>query len=120
MLPGLHCSPRFQLRRRSGRPLNASSLGASMNRQWKALGLSFLLPGAGLWYLGWRWSAVANLVVVVVALVALRALLPDGLFGEHFQLIYSPLQSGSAGLAYGAAIGYPLAEGGSACSDAGT
>jgi hypothetical protein len=64
-----------------------------------AFTLSFFLPGAGLWYLGWRQWAVANLLVVL-AIGAVAALaLPEGVFDRNIRLLATACSGGSGGLA---------------------
>ena len=67
--------------------------------KWLTLGLNFLLPGAGLAYLGyWRGGLVNLAVALVVILVATLALSPETLLEYR-----SMIGSGIAGLSIGAA-----------------
>lgn len=69
-----------------------------MKRSTKAATLSFLLPGAGLWYLGESAHAIINFAVAIV-LAALA------LFSSHEHLHYALLAiaAGSSGYAHAAA-----------------
>ena len=70
-----------------------------MKKPFVAFLLSFLLPGAGLAYLGkWKWAMI-NLLVVLAIGVVLSLVLPDQIFERYAQLIAIGCSSGSAGLA---------------------
>ena len=61
--------------------------------------LSFLLPGAGLWYLGkWKWGFV-NLGVVLTLGVILSLALPDDTFSKVTRWVAMGCAGGSGGLA---------------------
>jgi hypothetical protein len=61
--------------------------------------LSFLLPGAGLWYLGkWAWGFANLAVVLVIGLIAALALSEEAL-AEYARVIAVACAGGSAGLA---------------------
>jgi hypothetical protein len=68
-----------------------------MKRSTKASLLSLILPGAGLWYCGWRKLAIANfLLAAVVPIVGLTT----DFFSEHIQWIFLAVAAGSAGIAH--------------------
>ena len=68
-----------------------------MKRSTKASLLSFVLPGAGLWYCGWRKSAIVNfLLAAVVPIVGLTT----DFLSEHIQWIFLAVAAGSAGIAH--------------------
>ena len=61
--------------------------------------LSFLLPGAGLWYLGkWKWGFV-NLGIVLALGAILSLSLPDDIFFKVIRWVAIGCSGGSAGLA---------------------
>lgn len=53
-----------------------------MKRPWLAFLLSFLLAGAGLWYLGRLWSGVINLLLVIAIGVGCVLFMPEAMFDE--------------------------------------
>jgi len=68
-----------------------------MKRSAKAAILSFILPGAGLWYSGWRKSAVVNfLLAAAIPVVGLTT----GFLDEHIQWVFLAVAAGSAGIAH--------------------
>lgn len=71
--------------------------GVAMKRSTKASLLSFVLPGAGLWYCGWKKSAIVNLVLAVA--IPLVGLTTD-FFSEHIQWVLLAVAAGSAGIAH--------------------
>ena len=61
--------------------------------------LSFLLPGAGLWYLGkWKWGLI-NLGVVLALGLVLSLALPGDVFVKVSRWVAIGCAGGSAGLA---------------------
>ncbi|HMX43064.1 MAG TPA: hypothetical protein PKB12_05040 [Elusimicrobiota bacterium] len=70
-----------------------------MKKPWLAFTLSFLLPGAGLAYLGkWKWAAV-NLGFVLSIGVLSGMFLSEDLLNHYARFIAIGLGAGSAGLA---------------------
>ena len=70
--------------------------------KWLAMGLNFLLPGAGLAYLGlWR-GALVNLAVALAVFATVSALLSPAALGEFGPMIGSGVAGGSLGVAYAA------------------
>lgn len=70
-----------------------------MKKPWLAFTLSFLLPGAGLAYLGkWGWGLV-NLLAVLAIGVGLALLLPAATFHHFIRLVGYGCAGGSGGLA---------------------
>jgi TM2 domain-containing membrane protein YozV len=70
-----------------------------MKKPFVAFLLSFLLPGAGLAYLGkWKW-AIFNLLAVLAIGVLFALALPDQVFEQYSHLIAVGCSSGSAALA---------------------
>ena len=68
-----------------------------MKRSTKASLLSFFLPGAGLWYCGWRkWAVVNFLLAAAIPIVGLTT----GFFSEHIQWVFLAVAAGSAGIAH--------------------
>ncbi len=68
-----------------------------MKRSTKASLLSFVLPGAGLWYCGWRKSAIVNFVLAAaIPIVGLTT----GFFSEHIPWVFLAVAAGSAGIAH--------------------
>lgn len=64
-----------------------------------AFTLSFLLPGAGLGYLGlWGWG-VLNFVLVLGVGVVAEFVLPEKVFDKNIGLIGAACSGGSGGLA---------------------
>ncbi len=68
-----------------------------MKRSTKASLLSFVLPGAGLWYCGWRKSAIVNFMLA--AAIPIAGLTTD-FFSEYFQWVLLAVAAGSAGIAH--------------------
>jgi TM2 domain-containing membrane protein YozV len=72
-------------------------------KPWMAFVLSFLIPGAGLAYLGkWGWAAV-NLTVVV-AIGAMGAMLFPQEFSDYVHYPAVLFAAASAGLAHAVAL----------------
>ena len=70
-----------------------------MKRPTLAFTLSFLLPGAGLAYLGkWKWG-VLNLGIVLLIGAVAAFFLSDDAFGRYIRYIGIGCSSGSGGLA---------------------
>jgi hypothetical protein len=70
-----------------------------MKKPFLAFILSFLLPGAGLAYLGkWKW-AIVNLVVVFGIGVALVFALSEEVYDHYIRFIAMGCAGGSGGLA---------------------
>jgi len=70
-----------------------------MKKPWVAFLLSFLLPGAGLAYLGkWNW-AITNLAVVLLVGGLAAFFLPDDIFDRYFRYVAFGFAGGSGGLA---------------------
>ena len=70
-----------------------------MKKPFVAFLLSFLLPGAGLAYIGnWKW-AVINLVVVLLVGVLTALLLPQEIFDKYIRYVAFGCAGGSGGLA---------------------
>jgi hypothetical protein len=65
--------------------------------------LSFILPGAGLWYAGRRGMAIANLVVATLALTACW-LAGSGAVIDHIHYVALVIAAASAGLAHAVAM----------------
>jgi hypothetical protein len=66
--------------------------------------LSFLLPGAGLAYLGkWKW-AVINLAVVLLVGILAAFLLPEDIFDRYIRYVAIGCSGGSGGLAQQLAV----------------
>lgn len=64
-----------------------------------AFALSFILPGAGLWYLGkWKWGFM-NLGIVLTIGITLSFALPDDTFFKVIRWVAIGCAGGSAGLA---------------------
>ena len=69
-----------------------------MSRSTVAAVLSFVVPGAGLWYLGHRLKAEVNfLVAVVLTVVATMSSY------EHVHYVFLAIAAGSAGYAHAVA-----------------
>jgi hypothetical protein len=70
-----------------------------LKKPWLAFTLSFLLPGAGLVYLGkWKWGII-NLVSVLGIGVVMTFLLPDDMFEKIINPVAAGLGVASGGLA---------------------
>ncbi|HIE96519.1 MAG TPA: hypothetical protein EYG03_22000 [Planctomycetes bacterium] len=69
-----------------------------MSRSTIAAVLSFVIPGAGLWYLGNRGGAVLNLAAAVLLTV-----LGTVSQREHVHYLFLAIAAGSAGYAHAAA-----------------
>ena len=70
-----------------------------MKKPWLAFVLSFLVPGAGLMYLG-RWAAgLVNLALVTAIMVGV-ALVQQEAFFSYAHYLALTLAAGSAGLAH--------------------
>jgi hypothetical protein len=70
-----------------------------MKKPWVALLLSFLIPGAGLAYLGkWKW-AIINLAVVLLVGILAAFLLPDDIFDRYIRYVGYGCSGGSGALA---------------------
>jgi hypothetical protein len=68
-----------------------------MKHSTKAALLNLILPGAGLWYCGWRKVAIANFVIATaIPIVGLTT----EFFSEHIQWVVLATVAGSAGLAH--------------------
>jgi len=75
-----------------------------MKKPLVAFLLSFLLPGAGLAYLGkWKW-AIFNFVVVLLVGVLAAFLLPEDTFDRYMRFIAFGCSGGSGGLAQQLAV----------------
>lgn len=68
-----------------------------MRKATKASVLSFILPGAGLWYCNYRKLAIANLLLAIA--VPVIGSLTEFL-SEHIQWLILAIAAGSAGLAH--------------------
>lgn len=64
-----------------------------------AFALNFLLPGAGLWYLGWPGWGLVNFAGVLAVGVMAALALPDDVFDRHRGLLSAAIAGGSGGLA---------------------
>jgi hypothetical protein len=73
-----------------------------MNDSRVAAVLSFVVPGAGLWYAGYRWWAALNLAAAL--LIALLGIMfaPD-FFSEYAHYVVLAIAAASAGIAHAAA-----------------
>jgi hypothetical protein len=70
-----------------------------LKKPWLAFTLSFLLPGAGLAYLGrWKWAAI-NLAFVLSIGVLGEMFLSEDFLNHYARFIAIGLGAGSAGLA---------------------
>lgn len=80
-----------------------SSSAAEGDRRMKspflASTLSFFLVGSGLWYLGWRRWAVANLLVVLAIGITAALAFPEDVFDRNIGLLGATCGGGSDGLA---------------------
>ena len=75
-----------------------------MKKPFVAFLLSFLLPGAGLAYLGkWKW-AIINFILVLLVGVLAAFLLPDDIFDRYIRFIALGCSGGSGGLAQQLAV----------------
>jgi hypothetical protein len=70
-----------------------------MKSPFLAFVLSFFVPGAGLWYLGWRGWAVVNLLAVIAVGVIAALALPEDVFDRNAGALSAALSGGSGGLA---------------------
>jgi len=68
-----------------------------------AAALSFVIPGAGLWYLGKRLWAVLNFILAVCVVTVLYGVEP---VSEHIHYVILAVAAGSAGLAHGVATAF--------------
>lgn len=75
-----------------------------MKRSTLATFLNFVVPGAGLWYLGHRLWCVVNLCVATAIVLGAGSLAPD-LLGERIHYVFIAVAAGSAGLAHAIALG---------------
>lgn len=83
----------------------------NMKRPFVAFLLSFLLPGAGLAYLGlWKWALI-NLLAVLVVGFLLAFLLPEEFLDRYMRYVAIGLSSGSGGLAQALAVQRNLKKG---------
>lgn len=53
-----------------------------MKRPWLAFLLSFLLAGAGLWYLGRLWSGLINLLLAIAIGIVCAIFMPESMSNE--------------------------------------
>lgn len=67
-----------------------------------AAALNFVVPGAGLLYLGRRWPAAANFAVAVLIVVGLLLAAPQ-FFHESMHYVVLAIAAGSAGCAHAVA-----------------
>ena len=67
-----------------------------MKRSWLAFVLSFVIPGAGLWYLGRPGWGACNLG----AFLLLALVLPGDVIDNYFHYFYVACGAGSGGLAH--------------------
>ena len=75
-----------------------------MKKPFLAFLFSFLLPGAGLAYIGkWKW-AVINLVVVLLVGVLTGLLLTEEIFDRYIRYVALGCAGGSGGLAQQLAV----------------
>jgi hypothetical protein len=65
--------------------------------------LSFVLPGLGLLYVGYKRAAMMNFVLVNIALVVFTVFLGDPSMIEHVHWLFLGLAALSAGYAHGVA-----------------
>jgi len=70
-----------------------------MKKPFVAFLLSFLLPGAGLAYLGKWKSAITNLAVVLLVGGLAAFFLPDDIFDRYIRYVAFGCSGGSGGLA---------------------
>ena len=68
-----------------------------MKRSTIAFLLSLVLPGAGLWYCGWRKLALANFLLAVGIPIGG---LSTGFLSEHIHWVLLAIAAGSAGFAH--------------------
>jgi hypothetical protein len=68
-----------------------------MKSPYIAFALSFLLPGAGLWYLGKRACAIGNLVAVLTIGILAATALDEDTFERWRRFIAITCCAGSAG-----------------------
>lgn len=70
-----------------------------MKKPFLAFILSFLLPGAGLAYLGkWKWATI-NLLAVLALGIVLAFTLPEEIFDHYIRFVAYGCAGGSGGLA---------------------
>ena len=74
-----------------------------LDRPFRAALLSFLLPGLGLLYLGYRWSAVGNFLLVNLVVFFATIVYADPKLMEHIHYVFLGLAALSAGYAHGVA-----------------
>lgn len=65
--------------------------------------LSFVIPGAGLWYVGRRGMAIANLILATLVLAACW-LAGNGTLVDHVHYVALVIAAASAGLAHAATM----------------
>lgn len=70
-----------------------------MKHRTAATALNFVIPGAGLWYLGLTKAGILNLLVAVLVPTVIGMFWP----GEHVLYILLAVAAGSAGFAHAAA-----------------
>jgi hypothetical protein len=71
-----------------------------MKKSTVAAALNFVIPGAGLWYLGRKFWAFANLLGAMALVPGITA---AGQFGEQIHYVMLAVAAGSAGLAHAVA-----------------
>ncbi len=71
-----------------------------MKKSTIAAALNFLIPGAGLWYLGKTLLAVANLLAATALVVGITGV---GGLSEQIHYVILGVAAGSAGLAHAVA-----------------
>ncbi len=72
-----------------------------MKKSTVAAVLNFVIPGAGLWYLGRRSWAAANLLGATVLVLGITA---AGQLSEQVHYVILAIAAGSAGLAHAVAL----------------
>lgn len=75
-----------------------------MKRPVVAFVLSFIIPGAGLWYLGMPLRGLLNLVAVIVLGIVLWLVLPLEVTENNFHYFVLCCGAGSGGLAHAVAL----------------
>ena len=73
------------------------------HRPWMAFVLNFVVPGAGLVYLGRWWQGIANAVLVLGILLALFFGYGESALVEHIHWVFLALMAASGGYAHGVA-----------------